>query len=67
MKLLKENYPFAFVHVSFVSYQYLVDVVRSMLFNVSNPVPNICETSATFNSTTEIKKKGKMERKKPYC
>ena len=33
--------PFAFIHVSLVSNQYLVDIVRSMLFNVTNPIPNV--------------------------
>lgn len=34
-------YPFTFIHVSFISNQNLVHIVRSMLFNVANPVPNV--------------------------
>jgi hypothetical protein len=33
--------PFAFIHVSLVTNQYLVDIVRSMLLNVTNPIPNV--------------------------
>lgn len=35
------TYPFAFIHISFVAYQYLVNIVRSMLLNVTNPIPDI--------------------------
>lgn len=33
--------PFAFIHVSLVTHQYLVDIVRSMLLNVADPIPNV--------------------------
>lgn len=35
------DYPFALIHVSFVSHQYFVDIIRGMLFNVPDPVPNV--------------------------
>ena len=33
--------PFAFIHVSLVTNQYLVHIIRSMLFNVADPIPNV--------------------------
>jgi hypothetical protein len=37
----EDIYPFAFIHISFVAHQYLVNIVRSMLLNVTNPIPDI--------------------------
>ena len=35
------HYPFALIHVSFVTDQYFVHIVRSMLLNVPDPVPDV--------------------------
>ena len=37
-----DQYPLAFVHVSLVPNQDLVNIIWRMLFNITNPVPNIC-------------------------
>lgn len=34
-------YPSAFIHVSLVANQYLVHIVRGMLFNISDPILNV--------------------------
>ena len=34
-------YPLALIHVNFVTHQYFVDIVRSMLLNIPNPVSDI--------------------------
>lgn len=35
-------YPLALVHVSFVPYQDFVDIIWSVLFDITNPVSNVC-------------------------
>ena len=42
MKLACTVYPLALIHIGFVPYQDLVDIIRSVLFDITNPVPNIC-------------------------
>jgi hypothetical protein len=36
------KYPLAFVHIGLVANQNLVDVIRGVLFNVPNPVSDVC-------------------------
>lgn len=40
-KRRRNTYPFALIHISLVTHQDLVDIVRSMLFDVTNPIPNV--------------------------
>ena len=45
-------YPFAFIHISFVPYQHLVYIVRSMLFNVADHYEKL---AGGFNKLPVIK------------
>lgn len=38
---VQNAYPFAFIHVSLISHQNLVDIVRCMLLNITNPIPYV--------------------------
>lgn len=43
------TYPFAFIHVSFVTDQYFVDIIRGMLLYVLHPVPYVCHKTIQFS------------------
>ena len=63
-------YPLALVHIGLVAYQDLVDIIRSVLFNVTNPVPNVCnkvkKTGPEQSRNVKIKDVS-CRHKKVYC
>ena len=50
------EYPFAFIHISFIAYQNFVHIIRGMLFNVSDPISYICKSVTVIVSEFEAKR-----------
>lgn len=54
-------YPLALVHIGFVPNQDLVDIIRSVLLDVTNPVPYVCNKVKKNSSRTKQKCKKKIK------